>query len=102
MQPLIEDTPIKDNDNCIIANVTGATTKPYEASHLIAQIDKPVLWSKTLACAETQEVECFIELGPQKVLSSLAKKVVSKKSQIFDTADIFATLKNPKFQELFN
>ncbi len=93
MIPHIEDTVFTHNDNCVIANTTGNPAQPYQAHHLIEQIDNPVLWSKSMEYALAQEVSCFIEFGPQKVLASLAKKITPKDARVHETSDPFSALK---------
>ncbi len=93
MAPQIEKTSFTKNDNCIIANVTGNPAQPYGQQQLLSQIDSPVLWSKTMEYVTAQEVSCFIEFGPHKILSSLAKKIVPKGSEIYNTSNPFEALK---------
>ena len=66
MQPLIEDTPIKDNDNCIIANVTGAAAKPYEASHLIAKLTSLFSGQKLWPVLKLKRLNVLLNLAHRK------------------------------------
>lgn len=94
MTPKILDTPFTQNDNCVVANVTGTPAQPYEPELLIKQIDNPVLWSKTINSVVAEGVKRFIEFGPQKVLASLAKRSIPKGSEVLDTSDPFKTLQS--------
>ncbi len=92
MTPLLNNTTLIQNDHQIIANVTGELAQPYSISHLIEQIDRSVLWTKTLACAHRLGFNHFVEIGPGKVLSGLIRKTLPT-VKVNDTDDIQQTIK---------
>jgi len=63
----------------IISNVTAQQTNdPNDIKRLlIEQIEKPVRWRETVINMIDSKVEKFIEIGPGKVLSGLAKRINS-------------------------
>lgn len=85
MQPLLEKLTFADAKENIIANVSGNLEKEYMPQHLIDQIDHPVLWTRTMATAQASGSEVYLEVGPGKVLSGLAKRCLPKGSRIIPT-----------------
>ncbi|MFA0815897.1 MAG: ACP S-malonyltransferase [Anaerofustis sp.] len=61
----------------VYANVSG---EPYRSSDqaetLIAQINHPVQWQKTIENMSAVGINTFIEVGPGKVLSNLIKRTI--------------------------
>lgn len=78
----------------MIANLTGCIESDYNSSLLIEQIDHPVLWTKTLKTALESKVELYVELGPGKVLTGLAKRSLPKGTNILTVANIAETVKS--------
>ncbi len=60
----------------VVPNVTGTTEKNSDRLKdlLVEQITSPVRWYQTMRCFRKNEVNTFIEIGPGKVLSGLAKR----------------------------
>lgn len=94
MKPLIEGASFCFNENYVIANLTGKLAHPYEPRYLVSQIDSPVLWSESIKYAESQDVNSYIEFGPQKILSSLVRRTASKYKMLFDTSNVFHSIKS--------
>ena len=92
MQPLLENTIIAQNDNKVIANITGRTEDEYSSEMLIDQIDSPVLWMQTLETAVESECNRFVEVGPGKVLFGLARRAVPKGSALITSDDVKKTI----------
>jgi [acyl-carrier-protein] S-malonyltransferase len=61
----------------IIANVTASeVTDPKEISELlIKQITGTVRWRESMEYMINSGVNCFVEVGPGKVLSTIAKRM---------------------------
>ena len=45
------------------------------ADKLYRQMFSPVLWESCVKRMASEGVECFLEVGPQKVLSNLIKRI---------------------------
>jgi [acyl-carrier-protein] S-malonyltransferase len=89
MQAPLQRTKIIENENKIIANLTGKISQTYSTTLLSEQIDHPVLWSQSLRCAYDRGIRNFIEIGPGSVLTNLGRKNLSTKECVF-----FNTAKN--------
>ena len=92
MTPLLEGTSFEAGNGKVIANLTGNVEENYHAGLLISQIDKPVLWTKTLETAHQQGAEVFIESGPGKVLFGLARRCLPKGLKMFHTETLKETI----------
>ena len=77
MRAEINKTEFKKPITNIISNVTAKeTNNPDEIKRLlIEQIEKPVRWREIVINMIDSGVEKFIEIGPGKVLSGLAKRI---------------------------
>ena len=92
MTPLLENTRISPGTGQVIANLTGDIEDPYSSNLLISQIDKPVLWTKTMGTAHNNGADTFVEVGPGKVLFGLARRCLPKGQKILHTEDLKQTL----------
>lgn len=93
MTPHIEGAAFIENGNQVIANIDAKITSNYPKSHLIKQIDSPVLWSKSMATAHTNGHKTYIEVGPGKVLFGLARKILPRKEcNLINTSDLKETI----------
>jgi [acyl-carrier-protein] S-malonyltransferase len=61
----------------VIANVDAkpVTKVSQIKDNLVQQVTSSVLWVDTIKYLESQQVEIYIEFGPQKVLSGMIKKI---------------------------
>jgi [acyl-carrier-protein] S-malonyltransferase len=92
MTPLLLDTHLVVNDARVIPNLTGNIVDRYNIDLLIQQIDHPVLWTQTLNAALAIGCETFIEIGPGRVLSGLARRCLPKGLNLVNTADMAKTI----------
>lgn len=60
----------------VYSNVTGDVYKDNVHELLTKQINHPVRWEKIIRAMDHAGVDCFIELGPGKVLSGLVLKIL--------------------------
>lgn len=62
---------------------------------LVAQLHRPVLWTKTIQTMRQMGVEKLIELGPGKILTGLTKRIEKSltANAVFDLPSLAATLK---------
>ncbi len=88
MTPLLQDTSFVQTPGGIIANIDGDIPSQYSWELLAKQIASPVLWYQSIDKATHYGCKTFIEVGPGKVLSGLAKRLVPKDSEIFNTEDL--------------
>lgn len=88
MTPLLEKTKFNEGNGQVIANLTGELEQAYNADLLISQIDKPVLWNKSMQTALQHGAEVFVEIGPGKVLFGLARRCLPKGLKILHTENI--------------
>lgn len=88
MTPLLRATNLTETDHAIIPNLTGTIVTTYEIDMLIRQIDHPVLWLQTLNTAVAAGCQTFVEIGPGRVLSGLARRSLPKGMAMLNTADI--------------
>jgi len=77
--------------------VTNVEAKPNQDSArvcdlLVQQVSAPVRWQETVACTVNLGVERYVEIGPGKVLSGLAKRMAkgSTIQNVQNVADIAA------------
>jgi len=86
----LERIEIKEPAFPVYANVTA---KPYTSvaqirKLLVDQVTKPVLFTHTIANMRQQGIEQFIEVGPNKVLTGLLKRIDRKiKRRNIETAE---------------
>ena len=92
MSPLLEKAPFHNSSKKVIANLTGNVEETYKASLLISQIDKPVLWTKTMETAHKNGAEVYIETGPGKVLFGLARRCLPKGLKMLHTENLQDTI----------
>lgn len=78
MTPLLTATNFVQNGTKIIPNLTAQVTDNYGADYLIKQIDSPVKWTQTIEASHQAGVNTFVEVGPNKVLFGLAKRILPK------------------------
>lgn len=74
----LNDIEFKEPLFPVISNVTASVfpNDSCEVRRLLAeQIVSPVLWNDTISSMQTMAPECFIEIGPGKVLSGLMKRI---------------------------
>jgi len=79
----------------VAANVTAeAVTDPDEIrSLLVQQVTAPVKWAQTMAWLKENQVTRLIEIGPGKVLASLAKREMRPELSVnLDTVEDIRTL----------
>ena len=78
MEKEIKNVDFNMPTNEIFSNVTAKSTKdPDEIKRLlIEQIEKPVRWREIIENMIDLKVDKFIEIGPGKVLSGMAKRTV--------------------------
>jgi [acyl-carrier-protein] S-malonyltransferase len=92
MQVLLQAQQFNDTASMIIPNLTGELTRTYGADLLIQQIDKPVLWSKSMASAHAAGLETYLEIGPGRVLFGLARKCLPSGMTLLHSHDLKATI----------
>jgi [acyl-carrier-protein] S-malonyltransferase len=92
MTPRLKDTRLIYNEAKVIPNLTGNFVDRYEIDMLIEQIDHPVLWTQTLDAALTAGCQTFVEIGPGRVLSGLARRSVPKGNHLVNTDDLAKTV----------
>ncbi len=89
---------IRDAEIPVCMNVVArpVTSAPEIRANLISQLTSSVLWSQSIQAMVDAGVTGFVEVGPQKVLQGLIKRI-SKAAQTdgVDTADQVAAMKNP-------
>jgi [acyl-carrier-protein] S-malonyltransferase len=68
------------------------------ASKLAQQINHPVLWESTIRRMADQGFEHFIEIGPQRILSGLLRRIdkTKKSSNIEDIKSLEKTIESLK------
>ena len=74
----LKDVEFQPSPLPVYSNVTGEIYKGNAAELLTNQINHPVRWEKTIREMDKAGVDCFIELGPGKVLSGLVAKILPK------------------------
>lgn len=75
----------------IIFNTTGAEERDPESIRKIMarQLVSPVKWYDIVTAMAEQKIECYVEVGPKKVLSGLVNKIIDKDSaKILNVEDI--------------
>src|SRR5918994_321726 len=61
----------------IVANVDAAPKRDAQAAidALVRQVSSPVLWDDIMHCLASEGVTTYVEVGPGRVLSGLARKL---------------------------
>jgi [acyl-carrier-protein] S-malonyltransferase len=88
MTPLLNSADLAENDARVIANLSGKIEENYTAKLLIEQIDSPVLWTQSLQSALEAGCGRYVEIGPGKVLFSLARKSLPRGQALMNSSDI--------------
>lgn len=78
MEQFLSELTFQRPQKPVIANVTATAVLGREEikSLLVDQITAPVLWSQTMNFLKDQGITRIIEIGPGKVLTSLAKRAI--------------------------
>jgi len=83
----------------VVANRTASyVTEPAQIKRmLVEQLTSPVLWEKSMRRLKADGVEEFVELGPGRVLTGLAKRIDRKmKTAAVGDMDAVAALVSPQ------
>jgi [acyl-carrier-protein] S-malonyltransferase len=89
---------IRDAEIPVCMNVVArpVTSAAEIRTNLISQLTSSVLWSQSVQAMIDSGVNEFVEVGPQKVLQGLIKRISkSAQSAGVDTADQVAAMLNP-------
>ena len=78
LAPLVERARFSVPKCPVVCNVDGAASLDPEMlrKNIIRQLSCPVQYEKSMHTLEAMDVDTFIEIGPGKVLTGLAKKTV--------------------------
>ncbi|MFV0412046.1 MAG: ACP S-malonyltransferase [Oscillospiraceae bacterium] len=82
----LEEEPLRQPSIPVYANLTAA---PYQASLnkvLAAQIKSPVLWSASMLQMWNDGFDTFVEVGPGKTLTGLAKRILPE-ARLYNVQD---------------
>ena len=83
MSSKINSTSFNKPQTSIVHNVTASTEKHEKIKDLlIKQISSQVRWRESMEYMEKNGVTEFIEIGPGKVLTGLAKRIVKNSKLI--------------------
>lgn len=93
MKKIIEKIIIKKNKNKIFSNVTGDMHENYNLDLLINHMNQPVLWRQIIEKAYNIGIKNYIEIGPNKILSGLVRKILPNDVKILNTDNLYETLK---------
>jgi [acyl-carrier-protein] S-malonyltransferase len=76
-QQYLEDTPLREPRIPIVANATaGPLTDPAAIRDALGrQLTSPVRWAESVQWMVAQGVDCFVEVGPKKVLTGLLRRI---------------------------
>ena len=97
MKEKINNTNFKKPNFEIISNVTALpTSNPEDIKKLlIKQIYSKVRWRESMLFMRDKEINNFIEIGPGKILTGLAKRILSdNKSFSINSIDDIKNLNN--------
>jgi [acyl-carrier-protein] S-malonyltransferase len=75
----------------IVANaVARPLTDPDAIRQALGrQLTSPVRWTESMAWLLDRDVDCFVEVGPKKVLTNLLRRI-DRSVERFSTADALA------------
>ena len=79
----MKDIPFSVPQTTVLFNATAKSeTGPEEIKELMAkQLISPVKWYDIILNMESRGVDAFVEVGPKKVLSGLAKKILPRDTE---------------------
>jgi [acyl-carrier-protein] S-malonyltransferase len=80
----LSSIPLNPPQMTFFDNVTGLSESDPERirEKLVAQLTAPVLWARAVQSAYDAGARLFIESGPRKVLTGLAKRIVRKAKRL--------------------
>jgi len=82
MRPYLLASQIKGTATSMIPNLLGTVTTDYKIDYLIEQIDHPVLWMQSLETTQALGCTTYVEVGPGKVLTGLAKRSLPPETKL--------------------
>jgi [acyl-carrier-protein] S-malonyltransferase len=92
----LELAPIRDPQIPLVNNVDAELVRSAAGVRdgLERQVTAPVRWNQAMRVLGSEDVECFIEVGPGKVLSGLLRQINSQAQclRVEDTATLNETL----------
>ena len=95
LQQLLLDTPLRQPQLPIYANLTGQLYQGNNlAGTLASQVNHPVQWQKTIETMAADGYNTFVEVGPGRTLAGLIKKILPTAvvCNVFDPASLADTL----------
>jgi [acyl-carrier-protein] S-malonyltransferase len=95
LKEFLADVTINKPSKPVVANVTAeAVTDPENIRDLLVkQVTAPVKWAQTMAWLSENQVSRLVEIGPGKVLASLAKREMRPEQFVnLDTLDNIRTM----------
>ena len=92
MEPYLANLEFEQNSAKVYANVSGEIADPYLSQHLIEQIDQPVLWLQTMKNLQAEKISRLIEVGPGRVLYSLALRSLPRSVTCMNSLDLQALI----------
>ena len=96
MKPLLEETRFNESRVSIVPNISGKIEQVYNKEFLINQIDSSVMWTQTMESINSISSNSsliYIEVGPGRVLSGLAKRSFPKTVSIISTDNLVSSIK---------
>jgi [acyl-carrier-protein] S-malonyltransferase len=92
----LEEMPLREPRVPVVANAVARPLTDPDAIRdaLGRQLTSPVRWTESMAWLLTQDVDCFVEVGPKKVLTNLLRRIDRSVERIA-TADALAEGINP-------
>jgi len=84
LRAALANTEIKTPAIPVVSNVTAqATTEPARIRELLGrQVGESVLWEDSMKLMGQSGVKRFVEVGPGRVLSGLARKIVAESETV--------------------
>ncbi|MGD9560182.1 MAG: ACP S-malonyltransferase [Oscillospiraceae bacterium] len=91
---ILEAAPFETPALPVYANLTAAPYAPPLRRTLAAQMENPVRWSDTIKRMAADGYDTFVEVGPGKTLTTLAKRIVptARLANVQDTDSLKAAL----------
>ena len=85
----LAETPFRDLDMPLVTNVDAAAIRRSDEARdaLVKQVSAPVRWQESIELMIHEGVETFLEVGPGKVLSGLARHI-SRAARCFNVEDL--------------